>query len=72
VGFPTYWHARSYGLFAANPLGQAEFNNGRERFDYSLQPRQTTTFRYRLVILNQPTSPEQVEAQYKQFVAEVK
>ena len=22
VGFPTYWHARGYGLFAANPLGQ--------------------------------------------------
>ena len=22
VGFPTYWHARGYGLFAANPLGR--------------------------------------------------
>ena len=20
-GYPTYWHARGYGLFAANPLG---------------------------------------------------
>ncbi len=20
VGYPTYWHARGYGLFAANPL----------------------------------------------------
>ena len=24
-GFPTYWHARGYGLFAANPLGQKIF-----------------------------------------------
>ena len=24
-GHPTYWHARGYGLFAANPLGQAGF-----------------------------------------------
>ena len=22
VNFPTYWHARAYGLFAANPLGR--------------------------------------------------
>ena len=23
-GYPTYWHARGYGLFAANPLGQKD------------------------------------------------
>ena len=22
VNYPTYWHARGYGLFAANPLGR--------------------------------------------------
>ncbi len=22
IGYPTYWHARDYGLFAANTLGQ--------------------------------------------------
>src|SRR3954463_15090430 len=26
VGYPTHWHARGYGLFAANPLGDKEFN----------------------------------------------
>ncbi len=25
-GYPTYWHARGYGLFAANPLGQKIFD----------------------------------------------
>ena len=25
-GFPTYWHARGYGLFAANNLGQQGFD----------------------------------------------
>ena len=30
-GFPTYWHARGYGLFAANPLGQAVFSEGKEK-----------------------------------------
>ena len=28
-GFPTYWHARGYGLFAANPLGQKVFSGGK-------------------------------------------
>lgn len=71
VGFPTYWHARDYGLFAANPLGAAQFPNG-AAMNFALQPKQSTTFRYRLIIFNQPTTPEQVEAQYKQFVDEVK
>ena len=26
VGYPTHWHARGYGLFAANPLGDKQFN----------------------------------------------
>ena len=30
VGNPTYWHARGYGLFAANPLGQEAFSDGSE------------------------------------------
>jgi hypothetical protein len=30
-GYPTYWHARGYGLFAANPFGQEVFSNGKEK-----------------------------------------
>jgi hypothetical protein len=71
VGFPTYWHARGYGLFAANPLGQAEFNRA-DRLNYSLEAKQSVTFRHRLIIFNQPTTAEQVEQQYKAFVDEVK
>ncbi len=29
-GHPTYWHARGYGLFAANPFGPKAFSNGKE------------------------------------------
>ena len=50
VGYPTYWHARGYGLFAANPLGKKIFSNGKEEFNFSLAPKQSTTFRYRVVI----------------------
>ena len=72
AGFPTYWHARGYGLFAANPLGQAIFSNGKEKLDLTLEPRQSITFRYRLLILSGPTTPDQVETQYSKFVSEVK
>ncbi|HEY1663900.1 MAG TPA: PmoA family protein [Verrucomicrobiae bacterium] len=72
VGFPTYWHARGYGLFAANPLGQEIFSNGKEKLNFTLQPKQSVTFRYRLLILDSAATPDQVEAQYHQFVDEVK
>src|SRR6185369_16220204 len=28
AGFPTYWHARGYGMFAANNLGQKALSGG--------------------------------------------
>lgn len=71
-GFPTYWHARGYGLFAANPLGQESFSNGKEKFNFTIQPKQSATFRYRLVILDDAATPDEAEAQYHQFVDEVK
>jgi hypothetical protein len=72
VGFPTYWHARGYGLFAANPLGQEIFSHGKEKLNFTIQPKKSATFRYRLVILDGATTPDQAEAQYRQFVEEVK
>jgi hypothetical protein len=50
LGYPTYWHARNYGLFAANPLGQKVFSNGKETLNFKLLKGQKTEFRYRIVI----------------------
>ncbi len=49
-GYPTYWHARNYGLFAANPLGQKVFSEGKEILNFKLEKGQSVTFRYRIVI----------------------
>lgn len=49
-GYPTYWHARGYGLFAANPLGQKVFSKGKETLNLSLKQGQAIAFRYRVVI----------------------
>ena len=56
IGFPTNWHARGYGLFAANPLGDKIFTNGKSDRNLTLQPNQTVTFRYRIVIASGKTS----------------
>ncbi|MGC1418143.1 MAG: PmoA family protein [Candidatus Acidiferrum sp.] len=68
-GFPTYWHARGYGLFAANPLGEKVFSNGKEELNFSLAPHVSVTFRYRILISSAILTPEATEAAYKDFVA---
>ena len=51
IGYPTYWHARGYGLFAANPLGPSVFTNGKApAMNYTLPAGQSVTFQYRLLI----------------------
>ncbi|MCH5598349.1 DUF6807 domain-containing protein [Niabella ginsengisoli] len=50
IGYPTYWHARGYGLFALNPLGRKIFSNGKEELNLTLSPGKSVTFRYRIII----------------------
>ncbi|HST23504.1 MAG TPA: PmoA family protein [Blastocatellia bacterium] len=71
-GYPTYWHARGYGLFAANPLGQDVFSNGKQKLNFTLQPNNSALFRYRILILSGNTSRDDLESQYQRFVSEVK
>ena len=52
VGYPTYWHARGYGLFALNPLGRKVFSNGTEELNFTLKPGTSSTFKYRVVIVS--------------------
>jgi len=68
-GFPTYWHARGYGLFAANPLGEKIFSNGKEELNFTLAPHQSVAFRYRVLISTEISTPASTEASYKAFAA---
>jgi hypothetical protein len=54
--YPTFWHARGYGLFAANPLGEKIFTNGKTAKNLQLKPGESVTFRYRVVIDDGTTS----------------
>ena len=66
-GFPTYWHARGYGLFAANPLGQKIFSNGKQELNFSIAPHHSVTFQYRVLISSELATPARSEADYKDF-----
>jgi len=52
IGYPTYWHARGYGLFAANPLGQAIFSEGKETLNFKLNQGESVTFKFRILVHN--------------------
>ena len=69
--YPTYWHARGYGLFAANPFGAKEFTNGKTVLNYTLEPGKTVTLRFRILISSGKLSKEQTEALYNQFLKDV-
>jgi hypothetical protein len=48
---PTWWHARKYGLFAANPFGVHDFERKPEGTGDQIVPAgKTITFRYRLLL----------------------
>ena len=67
VGYPTYWHARGYGLFAANPLGQKDLSAGKDVLSYALDAGQTVTFRHRIEIITGTPTAEDVEAAWKRW-----
>ena len=48
--YPTYWHARGYGLFSANPLGGNDFTQGKEVVNFSIPAGKSIIFRYRTII----------------------
>lgn len=70
--YPTYWHARGYGLFAANPFGAKEFTKGATTLNYTIEPGQKATFRFRVLVNSGKLTKEQTEALYQQFLKDVK
>ncbi len=67
--YPTFWHARGYGLFAANPLGEKVFTNDKSAKNLTLKPGESVTFRYRIVIeeAGKTTSTQQLNKLAEEF-----
>jgi hypothetical protein len=71
-GFPTYWHARGYGLFAANPLGRSIFDPKQPPFNYTIEKGKTATFRYRVILFSHAAGPDEMNREADAYEAETK
>ena len=68
VGYPTYWHARGYGLFAANPLGQEVFSEGKEKLNFTLAKGESVTFKYSILVHNgDQLTPDSLNGYFSDF-----
>jgi len=70
-GYPTYWHARGYGLFSANTLGQKIFSEGKEEMNLSLDKNETVAFRYRLAVFSGNPSAAELDKMAKEFESKI-
>jgi hypothetical protein len=78
-GHPTAWHARGYGLLAANPFGVREFSGDKTQTGaeskaraldgggMTLQPGSSVTLRYRVVIHAGDAVGARVAEQYRKW-----
>jgi len=68
---PTYWHARAYGLLAANPFGLKQFTGDRRQDGrYVIPAGGSLTFRYRVFIHHGGAPQAGVAEAYRQFAAQ--
>lgn len=67
---PTWWHVRDYGLFAANPVGQHDFESKPKGVgDLEIKKGDSLTFRYRFYFHQGATEQAGVAERYKAYAA---
>ena len=67
---PTWWMARDYGLFAANPFGQHDFEGRKDEphlGDYTVPAGGTLTLRYRFYFHTGDPDAAQVAERYAEY-----
>jgi hypothetical protein len=69
-GHPTYWHARGYGLFAANPLGRHAFDPKLPPTALALEPGKAVRFRNRILVNDGEMTREELQQEYDRFARE--
>lgn len=68
---PTWWHARTYGLLAANPFGVHDFEKKpKGTGDYVLKKGETLSLRYRVLLHGGGWDKARIEAAWQQWAAQ--
>lgn len=66
--FPTYWHARTYGLLAANPFGLRHFTGAKDNSGaHTIKPGQSMVLRYRILLHAGDTESAKVADHYEAY-----
>ncbi|MDP6538760.1 MAG: PmoA family protein [Planctomycetota bacterium] len=70
VSHPTWWHARTYGLFAANPFGVHDFERRPPGTgDRRVARGERMTFRYRVFLAAGEAEPPELTRAYERYLA---
>ena len=67
--YPTFWHVRPYGLFAANPFGVHDFTGSGDG-SVKLEPGMTLRLRYRVLLHKGDHEVGRVAEAFRAFAAE--
>ena len=70
--YPTWWMARDYGLFGANPFGQHDYENLKDQphiGDYTIPAGGSLTLRYRFYFHNGDEQAAKLADQYAAYAA---
>jgi hypothetical protein len=68
--YATYWHARAYGLFAANIFGVRDFTGDKSRDgSMTVERGQAIRFRYRVVVHEGDVRAAHIADLYRQYAA---
>lgn len=68
---PTTWHARAYGLFAANPFGIREFTQDPNKDgSWTIPEGKSLTFSYRVVIREGEFPASEINEAYSRYAGE--
>jgi len=66
---PTWWHARDYGLFAANPFGAHDFSGAEKGSgDHTIPAGESLTFRYLVILHDGDAATAAVDARYRRWI----
>jgi len=68
--YPTHWHVRPYGLFAANPWGLHDFTNGKEHSDYTMKKGDSFSLRYRVIFHKGDEKQGKIAEAFAQYTKE--
>ena len=67
-GFPSYWHAREYGLFSVNNLGVRSYDPAQTKTCLKLKKNESVTFRHLLLVKSGGfLLPADMEKQFRAF-----